>query len=35
MTNDIIKVSIITVNLNDARGLERTLISVAAQTMKE
>lgn len=35
MTNDIIKVSIITVNLNDARGLECTLISVAAQTMKE
>ena len=30
-----IKVSIITVNLNNAEGLERTLASVAAQTAKE
>lgn len=35
MANNGIKVSIITVNLNDAHGLERTLASVAAQTLTE
>ena len=34
MINNDIKVSVITVNLNDAHGLERTLASVAAQTEK-
>ncbi len=35
MANNGIKVSIITVNLNDAHGLKDTLASVAAQTMAE
>lgn len=35
MANNSIKVSVITVNFNDARGLENTLASTAAQTARE
>lgn len=35
MANNSIKVSVITVNFNDARGLENTLASTAAQTERE
>ena len=35
MANNSIKVSVITVNFNDARGLENTLASTMAQTERE
>ncbi|MBQ7550846.1 MAG: glycosyltransferase [Bacteroidales bacterium] len=35
MTNSLMKLSIITINRNNAAGLEKTMQSVAAQTFKE